>query len=758
MNIFALILAMAGAVGAVSAGGSSKGATLRSDDSKRDELVPVIDDEDDQGVSDTPDMDDDGHNHADDEAPVMDDDDGHNHTDDEAPVMDDDDGHNHADDDAPVMDDDDGHNHADDDADSAQQDGTPIVLILGQSNASNLSSSNSLINAVTDSGVDAIQVNVSGGGESVSRADGAWNLVQGDGEDAQGASYVRLLETMAQIFEETPDAYIANAVWVQGEADAHGVNALNYYDAASELFTQLRTDLGDDFPISIVGLTEYQNLGDVGRTNVTNAHLQLAEDFDDVYFVDTNAIITENNFDEEFVLADNLHYTPEFFDHIAEAILDEPAVQSALGLNHSDTHDHADDDMDDSHDNSGHDHADDSTDDTDNSPDHGHDGDDMTDMDDGSGHDHNHGDGGSGVSDMPRATAEEIEAFVAAVKAAPEAHAHGDDEALMMEHTAALDLVARDEATHIAVRNGDWSDPDTWYNGEIPDDDARVLIPEGIHVDYATVSEARLFTLRVDGELEFATDTDSTLIVDTIVTSPTSVLTIGTEEEPVEADVNIDIIFANNGPIDVDWDPMLLSRGIISHGEVSIHGTEKDSHEKVIDDPMAGDTFVEFDEVPTGWAVGDTIVIAGTHYEGYTPDGEYVPSEDEVRVISSIDGDTVHFDTALEFDHDTPRDDLKTSVANYTRNVSFETENAELAEVAERGHVMFMHNDDVEVRYAEFHELGRTDKSDDAFAASEFDEIASDSNVQGRYAVHIHRAGTETDDYPAVLEGNAVFG
>ena len=60
-------------------------------------------------------------------------------------------------------------------------------------------------------------------------------------------------------------------------------------------------------------------------------------------------------------------------------------------------------------------------------------------------------------------------------------------------------------------------------------------------------------------------------------------------------------------------------------------------------------------------------------------------------------------------------------------------ENADTAEVYERGHIMFMHNDDVDVRYAEFHELGRTDKSETARDASEFANIAVNSNVKGRY-------------------------
>mgnify|MGYP007097269783 CR=1 FL=1 len=78
-----------------------------------------------------------------------------------------------------------------------------------------------------------------------------------------------------------------------------------------------------------------------------------------------------------------------------------------------------------------------------------------------------------------------------------------------------LGLVRYDEATHIAIRDGEWFDPATWYNGEIPGDDAKVLIPEGIAVGYGEISDERIFTIRVDGKLDFASDADSRIVFDT---------------------------------------------------------------------------------------------------------------------------------------------------------------------------------------------------------------------------------------------------
>lgn len=383
------------------------------------------------------------------------------------------------------------------------------------------------------------------------------------------------------------------------------------------------------------------------------------------------------------------------------------------------------------------------------------DDDDEEDHDHGDGQDH--GDGGTMA--LPKTPAE-VEAFVRALRTADEDHDHGHGPAKAAEHMAALDLVPRAEATHIAIGNGGWNDPSNWYQGRVPGDGAKVLIPEGVHMYYGAVKDTELFTVRVDGHLQFLTQRDSKMIVDTMVIAPGGELTIGTEDNPVNSNVDVDIIFANNGRIDTDWDPMLLSRGLISHGETTIHGATKDSHEKVAVDPMKGQTWVDMGTLPEGWEVGDKIVIAGTQYYGYkawNPSLGYWEPQDEIRIIRDIKDGKVFFNDPLKFNHAGARDDLKTSVANYTRNISFESEGRAQAEVHERGHVMFMHNDDVDVRYAEFLHLGRTDKSDPARNVDEFDDIAFDSNVKGRYSFHLHRAGVSDQDDPAMVVGNAVF-
>ena len=402
--------------------------------------------------------------------------------------------------------------------------------------------------------------------------------------------------------------------------------------------------------------------------------------------------------------------------------------------------------------------------DTDHADDHG--SDDETDgahdqTDDHGGHDH-----GTDQPEIPLPTTpEEIEAFVAAVKAQDETAAHMHDSQKATEHGQLLDLVPRSEATHIAIGNGDWFDPDTWHNGEIPGENAKVLIPKGVTVTYDGESDASIFTVRVDGDLSFATDVDTKILVDTLVVSPSGRLEIGTEENPIEDGVNARIVIANNGDIDTNWDPTLLSRGVISHGQVEIHGADKTTYLKVSEAPMSGDTTIKLSEIPDGWQVGDTIVLTGTHKQGWTWSNElngkeFIESEDEEVTITAINGDTITIDRPLVHDHDTPREDLFAIVANTSRNITFSSEDGEASEIHHRGHVMFMHNDDVDVRYAAFDDLGRTDKSRPAEHVSNLNpsDIEADTNIQARYSLHLHRTGTEDQENPAIALGNSISG
>jgi hypothetical protein len=62
------------------------------------------------------------------------------------------------------------------------------------------------------------------------------------------------------------------------------------------------------------------------------------------------------------------------------------------------------------------------------------------------------------------------------------------------------------------------------------------------------------------------------------------------------------------------------------------------------------------------------------------------------------------------------------------------------------------------VEYAELFELGRTDKSVRAVDAETTSGITSDTNVKGRYALHLHETGDAPGSPEAIIKGNAVWG
>ena len=209
---------------------------------------------------------------------------------------------------------------------------TPIILIFGQSNAAFLDNSQALEGAIEAQGGTVLEVGVHGGSQSAALPGGHWNIIDDDGDATGGSSYTRLLETMERVLADNPDSYIAGAVWVQGEQDSQRHLIGEYYEPVATLFTQMREDLGEDFPISMVGPSDFQSTDPVSRAHIRETQQQLAQDLPDTYFVDTDAIIAENNLTKDEVMRDDLHYTDDFFDHIAQAVLQEPALRQALQL------------------------------------------------------------------------------------------------------------------------------------------------------------------------------------------------------------------------------------------------------------------------------------------------------------------------------------------------------------------------------------------------------------------------------------------
>lgn len=342
---------------------------------------------------------------------------------------------------------------------------------------------------------------------------------------------------------------------------------------------------------------------------------------------------------------------------------------------------------------------------------------------------------------------------------------HNSDDA------AVLALCPHVEATHMAVADGDWSDPTTWLDGRIPANGARVLIPHGrtIRNDFND-SAIRLDWVRNDGRVDVARNVSTNMLVETYICTRGSVFTAGLDantrmQEGVKARMRFSgRHYRDNAFLATDLnltrDPKLWGRGFISQGEVHIWGAER-FHGCLATGPvMAGDTSLTLENDPVGWQVGDIIVLSGLEI-GLQNNGEPWRDEDEQRVISAISGRTISWVNPLDYDHNDKeglRGDIRPAVQLLRgRNVIFESEVTDM--FWRRGHFAMLHGlSKTDIWGAQFYEMGRTNKSVPAGiidgngdflthnAASVnsvrvVEPLTAQSNLQGRYPFHFHHAG-----------------
>ncbi|MAT72315.1 MAG: hypothetical protein CMJ58_22655, partial [Planctomycetaceae bacterium] len=316
-----------------------------------------------------------------------------------------------------------------------------------------------------------------------------------------------------------------------------------------------------------------------------------------------------------------------------------------------------------------------------------------------------------------------------------------------------LSLVPVSQATHTAVASGEWTDPRIWSNGQVPGNGANVMIPAGIDVQLSEWLAQPLKTVRIDGSLTFNPDAYTQLMVDTIVVNTTGSFHMGTESEPINEQRIARVLFPTAQALDTTWDPRLLSRGLISRGEVRVYGAEKTSFTTFATPPQAGDTVLTLAEVPLNWQVGDRLKLAGT--QNWQDD--YGTEEVVIRAIS---GSTVTVD-ALKFDHQPPAGyELQAYVANMTRNAQFSASHQNVPAL-QRPHLMFMQNPNVELVDAGVYGLGRTDKSEPLNRPVVVNGVlqpGTGTNPEARYAVHFHHTGVDPNSTPGLVRGTVVDG
>ncbi|MGH7858270.1 MAG: G8 domain-containing protein, partial [Candidatus Binatia bacterium] len=206
--------------------------------------------------------------------------------------------------------------------------------------------------------------------------------------------------------------------------------------------------------------------------------------------------------------------------------------------------------------------------------------------------------------------------------------------------------------TIASVASGPWSDPLTWSAGRIPATGDVVDISTGTTVVYDVVSGARIATVEVEagGMLRFRTDAATKLVVANLLVLEGGALEVGTNAEPVAADLTATIVFANQ-PLDTATDPRQYGNGLIALGKVTMHGQVKaPTFARLAVEPTAGDVSLTLEEAVAGWKPGDRLFLPDSRQLQWNERGtSYVPRWEYVNIADvSVDGRILSLSSPLQ--------------------------------------------------------------------------------------------------------------
>ena len=330
--------------------------------------------------------------------------------------------------------------------------------------------------------------------------------------------------------------------------------------------------------------------------------------------------------------------------------------------------------------------------------------------------------------------------------------------------------------TVISVKNGDWSDPQTWDTGALPRDEDIVLVRHSILYDMA---RARAHTIGIapGAILAHAVDMSTHLAVGTLQVQPGGTYAIGTLEQPIQLPHPATVVIRNIPVCPTDdgaclFDPFQFGTGILAiDGTVTMHGSVKSpTFLRLATEPKAGDVTLTLASTPSGWNTGDKLILPDTRQLTLARDYLHGDANQlrekhwEELVIQSMAGSVVTLTTPLSFDHKGARDGkgvirFLPHVGNLTRTISLFSEDPN----GIQGHTLFTGRSVIDIRYANFTNLGRTTVHPLSNTVAHTDgTFTIGANQIARYALHMHHTiGPESEKTPEngrqfTLIGNAI--
>ncbi len=328
--------------------------------------------------------------------------------------------------------------------------------------------------------------------------------------------------------------------------------------------------------------------------------------------------------------------------------------------------------------------------------------------------------------------------------ATPEAHNHFNTTAL--PHNIPNFCT---NPTVSAVQTGNWSNAATWTKALVNNDVLEIPVGKTVTLDIR--SDTRIKCLAVKGTLRFKNDVNTRLRVGTLMVLEGGRLEVGTTSAPIASTVTAEIII-NNQTIDKTKDPESYGTGILGFGRVVMMGEAKSSYMRLANEAITGAKTFTLAGTPQNWRIGDRLVLPST-----TQGSSGLDTTDYTALLTpaqltlqTLSGTSLSVTQGLSKSHLGARNYAGNiaglpHLGNLSRNIIIRSE----APNGTRGHILFTHRADIDMRYVLFKDLGRTTI-----------QPLSISNQVGRYALHLHHLmgviGKPAGSYQYILIGNAI--
>lgn len=361
----------------------------------------------------------------------------------------------------------------------------------------------------------------------------------------------------------------------------------------------------------------------------------------------------------------------------------------------------------------------------------------------------------------------------------------------------------------MTVKSGRWSDPTVW-GGAVPGAGAMAHIQAGHEIIYDVSSNAILADVlsEIGSRLTWDATKETKLRANTIMLNGITEL-VDNAESAAPGKPKHDIIFH---PMASKAPGAGMGLGAVFTGPTRIRGFAKKGHLRTTGLSIAAgaQTIPLSGLAASGWRQGDVLVILGTEYLNTVSSdpqysgppqyyglnkgslttvrmNEFQFGQDEERTIQSIDlaAGTVTLNAPLTYAHTGMTGTLKSGkvvtirpvIANVSRSIRFRTATAaedgaldpyaDITVLQKRAHLMFMRQPDVDLRYFETKNMGRTSTDPSLYVdglpyqvdGRTIEKLRESSggallenplNVRGRYSIHLHWCGGPYNEAPLV--------